>query len=397
MIKRSDFPILNNKNIIYFDNASTSLKPQIVIEAVTDYYSNYGVNVHRGLSPLAEETTQLFEASRKKIADFIQAKKEEIIFTSGATMSLNLIAKAWGEHNLKKGDKVVLSIAEHHANIVPWLQLKEKIGIDISYIPLLKDGSLDLEVAYKLLNDKKVRVFSVAHVSNVLGIVFHIEKLLSFARERNIVTIVDAAASVPHFPVDVKKLNCDFLVFSAHKIFGPTGVGILYSRSEMLEKMPSFLGGGSMIDQVSIDAFRPTQGPAKLEAGTPNIAGIIALGVAIDFIKKNTWKNIVLKEMELASYFLQQIKKLEFVKVLGRSKKRAPIFSLKLDGIHPHDAADLLGEKGIILRAGHHCAQPLHDYLGVNSSLRVSLSFYNTKKEIDFFVKALKELHKAFK
>lgn len=396
MIKRSDFPILENKKIIYFDNASTSLKPQAVIESEADYYSNYGVNVHRGLSPLAEETTSLFEASRKKVADFINAGKEEIIFTSGATMSINLVARTWGEYNLKKGDKVILSIAEHHANIVPWLQLKEKIGIEISYIPLSEDGSLDIKAAYELLSRKSTKVLSVAHVSNVLGTVFPVKELIAFARKKGVVTIIDASASVSHFPLDVKSLGCDFLVFSAHKIFGPTGVGILYARSQVLDRMPAFLGGGSMIDSVSKGSFKATQGVAKLEAGTPNVGGVIATGAAIDFIKKITWQDIIRKEIELSCYFLKKIEKLRFVEVLGNQKERVPIFSLKLRGLHPHDAADLLGQKGIIVRAGHHCAQPLHDYLRVNSSLRISLSFYNTKKEIDFLVKSLEQIHKDF-
>ncbi|MFZ2310346.1 MAG: cysteine desulfurase [Patescibacteria group bacterium] len=397
MINRQDFPMLRKNDLIYFDNAATSLKPEVVISAITDYYSNYGTSVHRGLSPLAESTTLLYEEVRKTVASFIKAKPTEIIFTSGATMSINLVARTWGEANLKKDDVVVLSMAEHHANIVPWLQLKEKIGIQIQYIPLLNNGELDLIAAKKILALETVKLLAVTQASNVLGIVNPIKELIAEAKNKNIVTLIDATLSAAHLSIDVSDLDCDFLVFSAHKILGPTGVGVLYGRLELLNKMPPFLGGGSMISSVAKDNFTAAELPYKFEAGTPNIAGVIGLGEACLYIQNLGWETISSSEKLLTNYFLTAISKLDFVTVLGISDNKLPVFSLILEGIHSHDAADLLGQEGIILRAGHHCAQPLHDYLGITATLRVSLSFYNTTTEIDIFITKLKDLISSFK
>lgn len=397
MINRQDFPILIKKDLIYFDNAATSLKPESVILAVADYYNNYGTSVHRGLSPLAESTTDLYEDTRKIVASFIKAKPAEIIFTSGATMSINLVARTWGEANLKKDDVVVLSIAEHHANIVPWLQLQDKIGINIQYIPLLDNGELDLIAAKKILNLESVKLLAITQASNVLGIINPIKELIAEANKKNIITLVDATLSAAHTPVDVLDLACDFLVFSAHKILGPTGVGILYGRLELLNNMPPFLGGGSMISSVTQNNFTSADSPYKFEAGTPNIAGVIGFGEACRYIQNLGWKTIQVQEKLLTNYFLSAISQLDFVTVLGESDNKLPVFSLILQGIHPHDAADLLGQEGIILRAGHHCAQPLHDYFKVPATLRVSLSFYNTTAEIDIFITKLKDLISSFK
>lgn len=397
MINRQDFPILQKDNLIYFDNAATSLKPEVVISAVSGYYTNYGTSVHRGLSPLAASTTDLYEEARKIVANFIKAKPTEIIFTSGATMSINLVARTWGEANLKKDDVVVLSIAEHHANIVPWLQLKEKIGIKIQYIPLLDNGELDLIAAKKILALEAVKLLAITQASNVLGIVNPIKELITEAKKKGIVTLIDATLSAAHIHVDVSDLACDFLVFSAHKILGPTGVGVLYGRLELLNNMPPFLGGGSMISSVTKDNFTSAELPYKFEAGTPNIAGVIGFGEACRYIQNLGWETIKVQEKLLTNYFLSAISKLDFVTVLGKSNDKLPVFSLVLRGIHPHDAADLLGQDGIILRAGHHCAQPLHDYLGVAATLRASLSFYNTTAEIDIFIAKFKDLIFSFK
>lgn len=404
MIRRIDFPILSKKinghNLIYFDNAATAQKPNTVILALNNYYRNYNSNVHRGINPLAEEATKKYEAARDVIADFISAAREEIIITRGATEGINLVARTWGEANLRAGDIVVLSVAEHHANIVPWLQLKTRLGIKLLYIPVKPSGELDLVAAKKILARPRVKLLALTQASNVLGIINPVKELISMARNKNIITLVDAAQSITHIKINVRSLDCDFLVFSGHKIWGPTGVGILYGRRALLEKMPPFLGGGDMIKSVYPDHFIVNELPYKFEAGTPPIAELIGLAAAISYVNKLGWKNIVSQEKKLTVYFLKQLKPLKFIKVLGSvnsAKKKLPVFSLVVDGLHPHDAADLLGQEGIILRAGHHCAQPLHDSFGVPATLRASLSFYNTTKEIDIFIKKLKSLYQAWK
>ncbi|QQG52537.1 MAG: SufS family cysteine desulfurase [Candidatus Falkowbacteria bacterium] len=401
MIKRTDFPILNKKiqgqPLVYFDNASTAQKSYPVVKALSDFYKNENANVHRGLNPLANEATKKYEAARDLVAKFIGAQKEEIIFTPGATASINLVARSWGEANLRPGDIVVLSIAEHHANIVPWLQLQEKIGIKLEYIPLKADGSWDLLTAKKLLNKRRVKLLAVSQVSNVLGIINPVTQLIKLAKQKEIITLIDAAQSIAHLQINVKKLGCDFLVFSGHKLGGPTGIGVLYGRQELLATMPPFMGGGDMISFVKTDSFGVSELPYKFEAGTPNIAGVIGLGATIKYLESVGYYNIQKQEQQLTAYFLQKIEKLAAVKILGTAKNKLPIFSLTIEGIHPHDAADILGQTGIILRAGHHCAQPLHDYFEVPATLRASLSFYNTKKEIDYFIARLQELIKAFK
>lgn len=401
MIKRADFPILNKKikgqPLVYFDNASTAQKSLPVIKAVSDFYKNGNANVHRALNPLANEATKKYEAARNSIANFIGAKPEEIIFTSGATAGINLVARSWGEANLKPGDIVILSIAEHHANIVPWLQLREKIGIKLEYIPLKADGAWDLSVAQKLLNKRRVKLLAVSQVSNVLGIINPAAQLIKLARQKGIITLIDAAQSIAHLKINVKQLGCDFLVFSGHKLGGPTGIGVLYGRQELLLTMPPFMGGGDMISFVKRDSFETSELPYKFEAGTPNISGAIGLGAALKYLEYVGYDAIYKQEQQLVAYFLKKIKKLTAVKILGTAKLKLPIFAMSIKDVHPHDAADILGQAGIILRAGHHCTQPLHDYLGAPATLRASLSFYNTKKEIDYFISRLAELIKAFK
>ncbi|MFA6994994.1 MAG: SufS family cysteine desulfurase [Patescibacteria group bacterium] len=404
MIRRSDFPILSKKinghNLIYFDNAATAQKPKAVILALDNYYRNYNSNVHRGINPLAEEATKKYEAARDVIADFVSAAREEIIVTRGATEGINLVARTWGEANLRAGDLVILSIAEHHANIVPWLQLKNKLGIKLAYIPVKPSGEFDFAAAKKILARPRVKLLALTQASNVLGIINPVKELISIARRHNVITLIDAAQSITHIRIDVRSLDCDFLVFSGHKIWGPTGVGVLYGRRELLEKMPPFLGGGDMIKSVYTDRFTTNELPYKFEAGTPPIAELIGLAAAISYVNKLGWKNIISQEKRLTAYFLKQIQPLKFIKVLGSVnsiKIKLPVFSLVVDSLHPHDAADLLGQEGIILRAGHHCAQPIHDFFGVSATLRASLSFYNTTKEIDIFIKKLKSLYQVWK
>jgi cysteine desulfurase/selenocysteine lyase len=400
MNHRSDFPLLNKHindlPLVYFDNAATTQKPQVVIDVMTDFYQNSNANVHRGINPLAEEATKLYEDARATIANFIDAQAQEIIFTRGTTESINLVARAWGEEFLKAGDIVVLSQAEHHANYVPWLQLKDKLGIKLSVIPLLASGELDLEKAKKLITEPNVKLLALTHASNVLGLINPISDLFADAQERGIITLLDAAQTIGHLPLNVQELHCDFLVVSSHKMYGPTGVGILFGRAELLEKMPAFLGGGNMISAVYADHFTPNQIPAKFEAGTPPIAEAIGMARACDYLNQIGWSEIAKLENDLTAYMQAEIAKRAYIKLLGTGQDRLPVFSFFIDGIHAHDLADLLGQDGIITRAGHHCAQPLHDSLGVFASLRLSLSFYNTSDEIDRVMTALDKIYQSF-
>ncbi|MBL7058573.1 SufS family cysteine desulfurase [Patescibacteria group bacterium] len=400
---RKNFPLLknkiSNKQIIYFDNSATTQKPQIVIDAVTDFYENKNSNVHRSINPLAEIATREYEAARIAVRKFINAKKNnEIIFTSGATDGLNLVANILGKGVLKKDDVIVLSMAEHHANIIPWLMLKEAIGIKLEYIQIQKNYRLDIGQVKRILNNKKVRVLSIQHASNVLGIINPIKDLINICKKNNIISIIDAAASIAHTKINVQSLDCDFLVFSGHKIFAPTGVGVLYGKEDLLNRLPAWKGGGDMIREVSFEGFSVAELPYKFEAGTPHIAGVIGLGRALEFLESMGFKYIKQQELILTRYFLKAISKLNFIDLVGpfNIQDRLPIFSFSVQGVHPHDIADLLGERGIITRAGHHCVQPLHDKLSLPATLRASLSFYNTTEEIDIFVKEIIKIHKMF-
>jgi len=393
-----DFPLLKQKykgqSLVYFDNAATHPKPKLVLKAIENHYKKNNANVHRGLNFLTNRATNAYEEARNKVANLISASAEEIIFTSGTTMSLNLITKAWGENNLQAGDVVVLSQAEHHANIVPWLQLREKIAIDIVYIPLKSNGLLDMIKAKELLAGKNVKVLSITAGSNVLGISYDLKDLIYLAKNLNIITIVDAAQAVAHEEINIADLACDFLAFSGHKIGATEGIGVLYIKRSFLEDIPTFLGGGAMIAEVLEQSFIPVSGLTKLEAGTPNIIGAVSLGSAIDYIQSVSYLEIKKREDILTKYLIKKLATLYFVKILGANNNSWPIFSLKFTDMHPHDVADLLGESGIIVRAGHHCAQVLHDSLKVSASLRLSLSYYNTKSEIDYFIKSMKKIHK---
>ncbi|NCB20528.1 MAG: SufS family cysteine desulfurase [Clostridia bacterium] len=393
---RLDFPLLSrkyrNNNLIYFDNAATSPKLQLVIDSVTDFYKQHNANIHRGPNFLTQEATDLYEEARKIVANFINANTEEIIFTSSATASLNLISRSWGESNLKMGDIVVLSRAEHHANIVPWLRLKDKIGIEIQYIDLNDDGSLSRDSMYTILAQPRVKLLSLTQTSNVLGIYYDLKEVIKMANDKGVVTIVDAAQSIAHHELNVKELGADFLVFSGHKLFAPSGVGVLYGRQKMLGQIPAFFGGGSMISSVSEQSYQVAEIPYKFEAGTPNIEGVIALGVACRYLQQLGWETINKREKGLVDYFLKKIIDYPELQLLGANSNRVSLFSFNTFKLHPHDLADLLGEEGIIVRAGHHCAEPLHRYLKVKASLRLSLAFYNTNEEIDKFFDKFRQL-----
>lgn len=397
---RSDFPMLSrryqNKPLVYFDNAATALKPQAVLESINDYYLHHNTNIHRGPNFLSEEATLLYEEARQSVSEFIGADSTEIVFTSGTTAGLNLVARSWGEENLQSGDLVVLTRAEHHANIVPWLQLQAKRQIKLQYIELKADGTFEEESLKAALACPRLRLLAITQASNVLGQFYELENILAKVKKRGVLTLVDAAQSIVHHEIDVRRLDCDFLAFSGHKLFAPSGSGVLYIRGEVLAKMPPFLGGGGMITEVKADSFLPAIGPAKFEAGTPNIEGAIALGAACRYLQNIGREEIFRREQELTAYFLDKMSAFSWLRLLGGRENRLPLFSLVISGLHPHDAADLLGEQGIVTRAGHHCAQPLHDYLNISASLRASLAFYNTEAEIDYFFASLSKIRQSF-
>lgn len=400
---RSQFPILKTqvggKKLVYFDNAATSQKPKQVIQEIVKYYESENSNVHRSLNPLAERATELYENSRKKIADFLGAQSpDEIIFTRNATEGINLVAKSWCKKNLRAGDVILLTELEHHSNIIPFLQLNQDTGVHVRFLPITEDGGIDLQEAKKEFEGKRVKFFSFSLASNVLGTIQRAKELMSLAAEKKVPVLLDAAQFAPHYPLNVQDFGCDFLVFSGHKVYGPTGIGVLFAKQEHLEAMPPFLGGGEMVNVVTKSGFTPKDPPLKFEAGTPHIAGAIGLSAAIEFIKSIGWKEILEEEKRLAYSLFEKLHSLSFVNVFGTRalENHLPIAAFTIPGIHPHDVADILGEEGICIRAGHHCAMPLHKALGVNATARASLSFYNTTEEIDMFIELLKAIHKKF-
>jgi cysteine desulfurase/selenocysteine lyase len=400
---RNDFPIfkkkINGKELVYLDNASTTQKPYSVIDSITDFYTNYNSNIHRAVYQLAEEATELYEQSRKKIANFINARPEEIVFTRNTTESINLIAHSWARSNLKKDDGIALTEIEHHSNIVPWQILCQEIGTRLEYVGIDENGFLDLEHMIELISSEKVKLVSLSHMSNVLGTIVPIERIIKIAHEHGIPVIVDGAQSVPHMPVNVKNMDCDFLVFSAHKMLGPTGVGVLYAKKGFLENMRPFMGGGDMIKEVFKFHTNYNEVPYKFEAGTPNIADVVGFGAAIDYLEKIGMENIRRHEISLTEYALESILSLKYVTVYGPRdpKYRGGVISFNIADIHPHDLATIMNDYGIAIRSGHHCAQVLMQRLDVPATSRASFYIYNTKEEIDKFVNAIKEAGRIFK
>jgi cysteine desulfurase / selenocysteine lyase len=400
---RNDFPIfkkkINGKELVYLDNASTTQKPYSVINSITDFYSNYNSNIHRAVYQLAEEATTLYEQSREKIANFINVRPEEIVFTRNTTESINLIAHSWARTNLKKDDGIAISELEHHSNIVPWQILSQEIGTRLEYVGIDENGFLDLEHLIELISSKKVRLVSLSHMSNVLGTIVPIERIIKIAHENDIPVLVDGAQSVPHMPVNVKNMDCDFLVFSAHKMLGPTGVGVLYAKKELLEKMRPFMGGGDMIKEVFKFHTNYNEVPYKFEAGTPNIADVIGFGAAIDYLEKIGMENIRKHEIDLTEYALESILSINHLTVYGPKDPnyRGGVISFNIADIHPHDLATIMNDNGIAIRSGHHCAQVLMQRLDVPATSRASFYIYNTKEEIDKFVNAIKEAGRIFK
>jgi len=394
---RADFPILsqkvNGKDLVYFDNGATSQKPQVVIDAVAKYYSEINANIHRGVHTLSQLATDAYEASRNTIQTHLNAKHNyEIIFTSGTTFGINLVANGFASF-LKAGDEVLVSALEHHSNIVPWQFLCEKTGAKLVVIPMNDNGELILSDFDKLISNK-TKIVTVNHISNALGTVNPIEYIIEKAHEVGAAVLIDGAQATPHLRPDMQALNCDFYVFSGHKVCGPTGVGILYGKEEWLRKLPPYQGGGEMIAEVTFEKTTYADLPHKFEAGTPNIAGGIGLGTALDYMNAVGFDNIAVYEQELLDYGTKRLLELDGVTIYGTSKHKASVISFNLEGIHPYDIGTIVDKLGIAVRTGHHCAQPIMSFYNIPGTIRASFAFYNTKEEIDIFVEAVKRAQK---
>lgn len=402
---REDFPILRrivngNNRLVYLDNAATTQKPMAVINAITDYYMNYNSNIHRAVHQLAEEATLAYESTREKIAKFINARFiEEIIFTRNATEAINLISYTWGSLNINQDDIVVITEFEHHSNIVPWQILTHRKGAHLKYIGVDDDGYLRLKDYQKYLESGRVKLVSISEMSNVLGTIVQLKEIIKIAHEKGIPVLVDGAQSVPHMPVDVQSTDCDFMAFSAHKMLGPTGVGILYVRKEILEKMPPFIGGGDMIKEVHKQKTMYNDIPYKFEAGTPNIADVIGFASAIDYLKAIGMDNVRQHELEITQYALNALRGVEGLTIYGPldPHHRGGVLSFNVGDIHPHDLATIMNEHGVAIRSGHHCAQVLMERLDVSATSRASFYIYNTKEEVDILINVLHQARRIFR
>jgi cysteine desulfurase/selenocysteine lyase len=395
---RQQFPILNRmvkgKPLVYFDNAATSQKPQVVIDALTHYYTHYNANIHRGIHTLAEEATMAYEATRRTAQEFIGAvSEEEIIFTRGTTEGINLVAYTWGRQNIGTGDEIIISGMEHHSNIVPWQILCEEKGAVLKVIPVNDNGELEMDT-YKALLSSKTKLVSVVHVSNSLGTVNPIKEIIEAAHQVGAKVLIDGAQSAVHLDINVHEMDCDFFAFSGHKVYGPTGVGVLYGKKELLESMPVFQGGGEMIKEVTFEKTTYNDLPYKYEAGTPNIADTIALKAALDFIKETGKATIRAHEEELLAYATAQFQAIPGLKIIGNAKEKVSLISFIIKGVHPQDVGVLLDNQGIAVRTGHHCTQPLMARFGIPGTIRASFALYNQKEEIDALITGL---HKTIK
>ena len=392
---RADFPVLhqqvNKAPLIYFDNAATTQKPKPVIDALSAYYEQDNANIHRGIHTLAERATTAYELTRKKLAAFLNApSSDQIIFTSGTTAGINLVAQTFGRANVGKGDQIIVSNLEHHSNIVPWQMIAEEKGAEIKVIPVSDAGVLDLE-AFKALLNPKVKLVAVNHVSNAIGTINPVAEIISLAHEVGAKVLIDGAQSVAHLAIDVQALDMDFFVFSAHKLFGPTGVGVLYGKREILESMPPYQGGGEMIKEVSFAGTTYNELPYKFEAGTPNIADVIAFGAALDYIQAIPAESLAAQEEALLAYATQKLQAIPGLRIVGTSPEKIAVISFVIDGVHPQDIGVLLDKFGIAIRTGHHCAQPLMQRYELVGTCRASFAFYNTLEEIDRFVLCLEK------
>ena len=397
---RKDFPILETEMrgqpLVYLDSAASAQKPKAVIKAMADFYSAHYANIHRGVYQLSAEATQRYEDVRTRVARFIGAPDpREVIFVRNATEAINLVARTWGEQELETGDEIVLTTMEHHANIVPWQMLAERSGAKIRVAAITDEGALDLEHLERLLGPR-TKLLAFTEVSNALGTINPVSKLTALARERGITTLVDGAQAVPHQSVDVEALGCDFYAFSGHKVFGPSGAGVLYGRLPLLEAMPPFLGGGDMIESVSFDGTTFAPVPQKFEAGTPDIASVIGFGAAIEYLDAIGMDQIAAYEQTLLSYATERLSQISGLRIIGTAKEKAAVISFVLDDAHPHDIGTILDGDGIAIRAGHHCAQPLMKRLGVPATARASFAFYNTHDDVDRLAAALEKTQELF-
>jgi len=390
---REDFPILSRqirgRPLVYLDNGASAQRPRAVIDAESDYYEHHHANVHRGVHTLSQEATDLFEGAREKLRRFLNARSgKEIVFVRGTTEAINLVAQAWGRPRLVAGDDIVITWLEHHANIVPWQQVCEQTGAVLRVVPIDRRGVVDFD-AYLAMLGPRTRLVAIAHVSNALGTVLPVERFIAAARDRGITTLIDGAQAVPHQRVDVQALGCDFYAFSGHKLYGPTGIGVLYGREAQLQAMPPWQGGGDMILTVSFQGTTYNALPHKFEAGTPNIAGAIALGVAVDYVESIGLERIAGHEADLLAYATARLGDLEGLTIIGTAPEKASLVSFVVEGVHPHDLGTILDAEGVAIRTGHHCAMPVMDFFDVPATARASFAFYNTRAEVDALVTAL--------
>ncbi len=397
---RNDFPILqtkvHGKQLVYLDNAATSQKPISVIKKAQEYYSSMNSNIHRGVHALSQVSTEAYESARIKIKSFINALgKNEIIFTRGTTESINLVAQSYGRANFKEGDEVIISQMEHHSNIVPWQMICEEKGAKLKVIPINDEGEIIFEEFENLLTHK-TKFISVVYVSNSLGTVNPVKNIIDLAHQNNVPVLLDSAQAVNHIPIDVQKLDCDFLAFSGHKIYGPTGIGVLYGKINLLESMPPYQGGGDMIETVTFERTTYNELPYKFEAGTPNIAGAIGLGEAINYISRVGLENIALHEKYLLDYATEAVIDIPGLKIIGTAKEKVSVLSFVLDDVHPHDIGTFLDFEGVAIRTGHHCTQPVMDRYNIPATSRASFAMYNTKEEINTLVNGLRKITEVF-
>jgi cysteine desulfurase/selenocysteine lyase len=397
---REDFPILkrkvHGKPLVYLDNAATSQKPQAVLDAIERYYTMENSNVHRGVHYLSEQATTGYEGARAKVQGFINAAQErEIIYVRGTTEAINLVAQTYGRKHIEAGDEIIVSAMEHHSNIVPWQILCEEKGAVLRVVPINDDGEFLLEEYEKLLTPR-TKFVSVVHVSNALGTINPVRQIIELAHRRNIPVLLDGAQAAPHLKIDVQELDCDFYAFSSHKMFGPTGIGILYGKAEWLEAMPPYQGGGDMISSVTFEKTTYNKLPHKFEAGTPDIAGAIGLGAAVDYMNEIGLESIAAYEHELLSYGTAVLSEIPGLRIIGTAKQKAGVLSFVMEDVHPHDIGTIVDQEGIAIRTGHHCAQPVMQRFGVPATARASLAFYNTKEEIDALVAALHKVREVF-
>jgi cysteine desulfurase/selenocysteine lyase len=399
---RKDFPILGREirpgiPLVYLDSTATTQKPVSILKAMDEFYKTSNANIHRGVHTLAEESTRLYEQARQRVADFLHAtSSSEIVFTRNATESINLVAHTWARANLQSGDVILLTEMEHHSNLVPWQQLSAERGIELEFIPVTNDGLLDLD-AYQSILKKEPKLVSFCGMSNVLGTINPAVEIIRLAHQAGALALIDGAQSVPHLPVNVQELDVDFLAFSAHKMLGPTGIGVLFARADLLESMPAFLGGGDMIKTVHLRSFLPNDIPHKFEAGTPAIAEAVGYNAALDYLDLLGMDSVAAHEREIVSYALERLAEIPGVKVLGpAAEKKGGVAAFTMEGVHPHDVAQILDHYGVAVRAGHHCAQPLHEKFGITASTRASFYIYNIMEEVDKLVAGIYQVKKIF-